>query len=288
VVGLPGFEPESIEPKNINWSTFKEYLYSKYAKGYDRSILEHSHKYHHLLTDVNGIQIAKPTTRNNIINALIAMSRYLGVYDNFISEMKSHGIKRYKPDPIQAFTRIFSSDAHLGLGKWYKDAYVVLNDNEKLYLRFMSLSGVRAMEGIYSFNLLVSMGSKYTQEYYNENTQFLEHFKYPKLFLRNSKNCYVSCVPKALLDDISKSNRVSYSAIDKRLNKANMPMRIKQLRSYYATEMRKLGVLSESIDLLEGRIGKSVFLMHYFKENPVLLSNKILELLPNLEQNLLS
>jgi intergrase/recombinase len=93
----------------------------------------------------------------------------------------------------------------------------------------------------------------------------------------------VSCVPKALLDEISKSSKVSYVAIDKRLNKANLPMRIKPLRSYYATEMRKLGLLSEQIDLIEGRIGKTIFLMHYFKENPKALSDKILDVLPKLE-----
>jgi intergrase/recombinase len=142
------------------------------------------------------------------------------------------------------------------------------------------------MEGINSFNLIAGMGSKYSTEYYNENTKFLEHFRYPKLFLRNSKNCYVSCVPKSLLDEISNSTKVSYVAIDKRLNKANLPMKVKQLRSYYATQMRKAGLLSEQIDLMEGRIGKSIFLMHYFKENPKELSDKILSLLPALEQTL--
>jgi intergrase/recombinase len=148
----------------------------------------------------------------------------------------------------------------------------------------MLLSGVRAMEGINCFNLISGMGSKYFTDYYNENTKFLEHFRYPKVFLRNSKNCYVSCAPKSLLDEISKSSKVSYIAIDKRLNKASLPMRVKQLRSYYATEMRKLGLLSEQIDLIEGRIGKTIFLMHYFKENPKALSDRILEVLPILEK----
>ena len=84
------------------------------------------------------------------------------------------------------------------------------------------------------------------------------------------------------------STKVSYNAIDKRLNKANMPMKLKQLRSYFSTELRKAGLLSEQIDLLQGRIGKSIFLMHYFKENPKLLGDKILELLPTLEQTLLA
>jgi hypothetical protein len=285
VVGLPGFEPESIEPKDINWSSFKQYIYSKYAKSYATAIFEHARKYQSYLNDVNQIQLVKPTARNNIINALIVLSRYQGTYDTFKNQMKIHGITRYKPYPIATFTRIFSSNAHEGLAEWYQSAMAVLNDNEKLYLRLMALSGMRAMEGINSFNLIVELGSKYQTEYYNENTKFLEHFRYPKLFLRNSKNCYVSCVPKDLLDEISKSNKVSYIAIDKRLNKVNLPMKIKKLISYYATEMRKLGLLSEQIDLVEGRIGKTIFLMHYFKENPKELSIKLLEVLTKLEKS---
>jgi len=284
MVGPPGFEPESIEPKSQSWSKFKQYLDSKYAKGYATAIFEYSRKYYGYLDDVNQIQLAKPTSRNNIINALVALSRYQGTYDEFKARLASHGIKRYKPDPIAAFTRIFSSNAHAGLGEWYNQALAVLRPNEKLYLRLMLLSGMRAMEGINCFNLIVELGSKYQTEYYNEQTKFLEHFKYPKLFLRNSKNCYVSCVPKSLLDAISESSKVSYVAIDKRLNKANLPMRVKQLRSYYATEMRKLGLLSEQIDLIEGRIGKTIFLMHYFKENPENFSTVILNVLPRLEK----
>jgi hypothetical protein len=122
-VGLPGFEPESIEPKGIgpiNWVEFKKYLDCKYAKGYATSIMEHSTKYNHLLNDVNGILQVKPTARNNIINFLTALSRFLGTYDSFMATMKSHGIKRSKPDAVQAFTRIFNSDAHKGLGNGTK------------------------------------------------------------------------------------------------------------------------------------------------------------------------
>jgi len=286
---LPGFEPESIEPKaynSINWSEFKQYLNSKYARGYAISLYEHSRKHYNLLYDVNGIQLSKPTARNNIINGLTALSKYIGTYETFKKTMLTHGIKRIKPDPLQAFTRIFNSDAHKGLGEWYNNALAVLNDNEKLYLRFAMLSGVRAMEGINSFNLIVESGNKYTTEYYNENTGFLEHFRYPKLFLRDSKNLYVSAVPKELLDEISKSSKVSYTAIDKKLNKANLPMKFKRLRSFYATTMREQGLLSEQIDLMQGRVGKSIFLQHYFKQDAKLLSTRILGLLSKLEESL--
>jgi intergrase/recombinase len=203
-----------------------------------------------------------------------------------MADLKSHGIKRTKPDAVQSFTRILNSSAHKGLGQWYKDACAVLNENEKLYLRFMLLSGVRAMEGVKAFNLLVELGERYKEEYYNQETGFLEHFKYPTLFLRSSKNLYVSAVPKGLLDEMSKSNNVSYNAIDKRLDRAGLMMRVKQLRSFYATTMREQGLLSEQIDLVQGRVGKSIFLQHYFKQDAKMLSSKILIMLTSLEQSL--
>jgi intergrase/recombinase len=285
-MGLPGFEPGSIEPKapiSIKWKEYKRYLHSKYAKSYAVQLFEYSRTYYPLLSDVNSILLSKPTIRNNVINALTALSRFLGTYNFFMAEMKAHGIKRVRPDPVQAFTRIFNSNAHKGLGEWYKKALAVLKENERLYLRFMLLSGVRAMEGVKAFNLIVELGPKYTEEYYNCETRFLEHFKYPKLFLRRSKNVYVSVVPKELLDQISRSSRISYNALDKRLDRAGLPMRIKQLRSFYATKMREMGLLSEQIDLIQGRVGKSIFLQHYFKQDAKSLSNQILQLLPMIE-----
>jgi intergrase/recombinase len=288
-MGLPGFEPESIEPKcpkTINWQDFKRYLDNKYAKGYATAILEHARKYNGLLNDVNGVLSIKNTARNNTINSLTALSRFLGTYDNFIADMKAHGVKRYKPDAIQSFTRIFNEEAHKGLGEWFKQTTKAVNESEKLYFQFVLLSGVRAMEGIISFNLIAGLGSKYSQEYYNKKTRFLEHFRYPQLFFRNSKNLYVSAVPQVLLDDISKACPVSYIAIDKKLNRVNLPMRVKQLRSFYATTMREKGLLSEQIDLMQGRVGKSVFLNHYFKGDPVMLSKKILKLLPEIQESI--
>jgi intergrase/recombinase len=99
------------------------------------------------------------------------------------------------------------------------------------------------------------------------------------MFLRGCKNVYISALPKELLDEISKSSKVSYNAIDKKLNRANLPMRAKQLRSFYATKMREAGLLSEQIDLVQGRVGKSIFLQHYFKQNARDLGLIILKLL---------
>jgi hypothetical protein len=50
--------------------------------------------------------------------------------------------------------------------------------------------------------------------------------------------------------------------------------------------MREMGLLSEQIDLVQGRVGRSIFLQHYFKQDAKLLGHKILELLLKLEKSL--
>ena len=97
----------------------------------------------------------------------------------------------------------------------------------------------------------------------------LEHFKYGELFLRNSKNVYISIVTKELVDEVSNSQPVYYTTLRKHLQKDKLPLRIKELRSYYATFLRKNGILAEYIDLLQGRIPKSVFARHYLKVEDV-------------------
>lgn len=76
---------------------------------------------------------------------------------------------------------------------------------------------------------------------------------------------YISIIPEDLVSKIIKSKPVSYFAIRKRIVTHNQKVRIKELRSYFATYLRNNGILAEYIDLLQGRIPKSVFAKHYLK-----------------------
>ena len=71
------------------------------------------------------------------------------------------------------------------------------------------------------------------------------------------------------ISEIDSSQPVSYSAIRKRLTRHNQHLRFTELRSYFATYLRQQGILAEYIDLLQGRIPKSVFARHYLKVEDV-------------------
>ena len=166
----------------------------------------------------------------------------------------------------------------------------ILRYNEKLWLGFNLLTGLRKEESITSFNFILQLNAEgKLEEYYNQELGVLEHFKYGDLFLRHTKNCYISIVPKDLVQTIANSQPVSYSAIRKRLTRKKQPLRIKELRSYYATYLRNHGILAEYVDLIQGRIPKSVFARHYLKvEDLQGLVNQVLSVTTNLERSLLS
>jgi intergrase/recombinase len=66
-------------------------------------------------------------------------------------------------------------------------------------------------------------------------------------------------------------------------------VKIKELRSYYATYLRQHGILAEYIDLLQGRIQKSVFARHYLKVEDVKgLVAQVLNLTENLVNTLIN
>ena len=125
-------------------------------------------------------------------------------------------------------------------------------------------------------------------EYYNRDLSILEHFRYPNEFLRGTKNVYISILPNDLVEQIANSETVTYASIHKFLERRHIKLRIKELRSYYASYLRKHGVISELVDLIQGRIGKDVFIRHYLKENPQTLSSQVIALLKDLEDSVLS
>jgi intergrase/recombinase len=214
----------------------------------------------------------------------VALSKYLGIYRDFSTEFKNHGIRWTSNDnSFSGFLRIINNN-HNSLLAWFEDATSVLEDNERLFLKYLLLSGLRKSEAITSFNMIVELGRERLSEYYDSSLSCLCHFKYP-IFLRKSKNIYVSPITTELLNQIAGSKTVSYSTIRKKLNNNRMKLRLKECRSYYATYLRNKGIMAESIDLVQGRVGKSVFVQHYLKLNLAELSKQILAVIKELESS---
>jgi intergrase/recombinase len=219
------------------------------------------------------------------MSALSNLSKFLGVYQEWKDNVKNAGLKWSRIDSLDSFLRIINNN-HGDLLEWYRKACNVLDENEKVYLRFMLLSGLRKNEGAQSFNLIIKLFKEgKLAEYFNENLSMLEHYRF-KQFLRRTKNAYVTIIPRNLVQQIAYCTPISHTAILRYLQRRGLRMRIKELRSFYASFMVRHNIISEEVDLLQGRVSKSVFVRHYLKENPSELRDRTLRAVEQLESTL--
>jgi len=235
--------------------------------------------------DLRKLESLSPHVRDHVIKALIALSKYLGVYDNFRSKLKNYGIKLSTPNTFNAFLRIMNGSSSEIL-KWYNEAKPILRDNERVFLKYLLCSGLRKSEGIKSFNRIVELSrTSRLSEYYDTNLNCLMHFKYPKDFIRRTKNCFISFIAENLVREIANSGLITYEMIRKRLHRNNMKCRINELRDFYGTFLLQHGILEAEINLCQGRIPPSIFIKHYWSPKLSELRDRIFKALENLEIN---
>jgi intergrase/recombinase len=105
-------------------------------------------------------------------------------------------------------------------------------------------------------------------DYLTKDNMILEHFRFPEVFMRRTKNAYISVMFKELFHVIEYTNFVSYNSLRLALRRKNISMNISICRKIFATFLRSEGIETDLIDLLQGRISKSVFVRHYYRPDP--------------------
>jgi intergrase/recombinase len=284
-----GFEPTTPnlgEYISMDWNGFRTFLQRKYSKEYASANLNYSRRFFECYHNPSELQNLPTSNRANVVKALIALSKFQGKYLEFKERLKQHGIKWLKPDNLTAFLNILNNRQD-DLAEWYRYTQNILDERYRLFLRFVLLSGLRKGEAFKSHNMIVELARQNRlSEYYDIRSSILQHFKFNHDFLRRTKNVYISILPNTLIHQIANSEPVTYASIHKFLERRHTKLRLRELRSYYATYLRKHGIISELVDLIQGRIGKDVFIRHYLKENPENLSIQVLELLKGLENSM--
>jgi hypothetical protein len=212
------------------------------------------------------------------------LSKFLGVHQEFKNRLQNYGVKLARPDVFSSFLRIYNNQ-NSDLLKWYSQAVSVLREHERLLFRFLLLTGVRKEEGITAFNKIIELANQANLAvYYNDDFSVLQHFVFKKLFLRNTKNLYVSIIEKPLVLEIAKSESVTYEQVRKRLVRNGLRLRISELRDYYGSFMVRHNLIKEEVDLLQGRIPPSIFLRHYWSPSFKELRDRTMKAIADLKQ----
>ncbi|MCJ7633787.1 hypothetical protein MUP77_15550 [Candidatus Bathyarchaeota archaeon] len=244
-------------------------------------------KYFDLIYNPSKILALPNSSQQNVLKAMTALSKYLGIYDSYKEQLKRYGIKWSNKDTaFNSFLAIFNHK-HDTLGAYIESIQPTLYNNEKLFLRFLTISGLRTSVAISSFNMIIELSKEGNlADYYNKENSTLQHFKY-KQFRRITKNAFITICPNSLINEISQSQLVTYDAIRCKIHRKHLRMRLKELRSYHNSYLRKNGIISELVDILAGRVPSTVFARHYLGADMKTLAINTLPILEELEKSLI-
>ncbi|MGA2309034.1 MAG: hypothetical protein ABSG57_05745 [Candidatus Bathyarchaeia archaeon] len=189
----------NIDPNHettLNLDEFDHWVKGKYAESYHHTIMCYVKRYYRFVFSDNlrDLDLLPQSIKNNCVKSLTILSKYLGVYDNFASKLKNHGIKLSSPSTFNAFLRIMNGN-DLDILKWYAEVQDLLRNNERTFLKYLLFSGLRKNEAIKSFNRIIELAKNHRlSEYYDSSLNCLWHFKYPKDFIRKTKNCFITFI----------------------------------------------------------------------------------------------
>ena len=144
------------------------------------------------------------------------------------------------------------------------------------FFLFCTLTGLRASECVEAVRLINSQNNLTNEpraetvrgltstKYYNPELQVLQHYRFPDIFIRRTKAVYISIVDKEILGVAQSINKTpTLNALKMQSRHRSLNMKVKYCRKIYASWLHRCGISSDLVDMLQGRIGKNIFLKHY-------------------------
>ena len=282
------FELATFRLSAPNWASFAKWLENKgFTKHYQGVTLHYAQKYNKCLLENNFEILIGAKCQRSKLCALANLAKYLNKHTLFKEQMKNAGLKWSNGDlAFKGFLSIISH-SHNTVPQYIEKTWPHLEDNEKVFIKFLAITGLRINEAATAFNQIINFNKNgELNEYYNESLACLEHFKHRNLFLRGTKNAFISFIHPDFIKEITMCSNVNYNRIQCRFKRLGFNLRFKELRSYNNTYLRQNGILAELVDLTAGRIPKSVFVRHYLGVDMNTLSRQILSLQGDLWQKL--
>jgi len=208
---------------------------------------------------------------NLVMCSLSSLAKYLGVYERFQGLVKAYGLKwkNVKAEDL-LLSRMINAEKNGNVLEWVEQVKAKI-PQLSFFMDFIVLSGLRFEETVNSYNLIIDLAREgRLSEYYNEENEALEHYRFRGLFIRRTKKAFVSFIPKSLVEAISREEKLTIYKVWNLVKRKGLKCRFPDIREYFATVMTRWLSPAE-IDFLQGRISGSVFMRNYF--NPALITD---------------
>jgi intergrase/recombinase len=261
----------------VDWQSFALWLKRRgLSKKHRSSVLCYGKKWSHLLFSGQLSVIEGVAGQRHILMALANLSKFLGCYGWFRKIKEDSGLHWGRKSSSSIFEKIYGQETE-GIVDWLKDCERVLSYEDYFALKWLAISGLRTGEGYKSLELVKKEG---LERYLNKEILVLEHFRYPNLFMRRTKNCYLSVVDEEILDELQDyRGKTKYWKLRKTLRRHGIEVRTYDLRKEWATFMVMNGIPESVVDLCQGRLGTSIFQQSYFRPNMLELVEKVRKVL---------
>jgi hypothetical protein len=258
--GARGFN----SPSSIDWQQFHNFLLQRMTANTAEDRLRYAKQYASVFwLGPNQLLQLPPHKRIHIMKSLSCLARFTGHSEQWRQIRQQYQLSwSTGTEKIDVFTRFFDSEKSLDvLLQWLKEAIQVLPSKYANLLLFCTLTGMRGTECIEAIRLLhTGPGCNY----YNPDSQILQHYLYPKIFIRRTKAIYISIVNDEIIGIAQKiGNTTTQRGLQVASTRRHLRMKIKYCRKIQASYLRQSGIEPEVINMLQGRVGKDIFLRHY-------------------------
>ena len=269
--GARGFESASAySTSSIDWQQFHNFLLQRMNEKTAEDRLMYAKRCASILVDGSKAQSLlqlKPDKRIHCMKAISCLARYTGQYDRWHQLRQSYNLTwSTGTEKIDAFTRFLDSSKTLEtMIEWLRQAMRALPKTYSDFFLFCTLTGLRCSEALASVKLIKNPET--FKIYYSADQQMLQHFAFPDIFIRRTKAAYISLVNKEILGIVQNlpQQTPTYNGLKLICRRRSLSMRIKYCRKIYSSWLRQSGgIESEIIDMLSGRVGKNIFLRHYY------------------------
>jgi intergrase/recombinase len=272
------------------WENFGVWLLKTHKRKNAIDLLHYAKKYSVILENpsfASELQTLSKDMRRTVMSSLSNLSKYIGIYDRWKQIIRNHGLKWENTTSLETFLSILNSNIEQ-TETWLKQVIQKLPKEYATVLVFNVLTGLRPSEAATSCNLITELSENQNlPRYLDKELMMLQHFRFPEMFLRKSKNAYISFITPQLLDLILETKpRIKYSAIDTKIGREGFNTQTKQLRKLFATRLRT-SLPQELVDLLQGRVSQTVFMKFYYRPLLEDARNKTLTSLQPLQDELI-
>lgn len=251
-----------------------------------KDIVNYARRFGHVLEsggeDASVLMTLSPRNKHHAMTALANLAKFQGCYDEWMQIKRRYNLRWSKGvDAMAAFEKFFDPSMSVeAMIARVKAMIHVLPPHMGKVVRFAAITGLRPSEACESVMLLNnnSGGGKKglpigtpltlspngekvsligeTLNYYNQEQQCLEHFRFPAQFLRQTKKAYLSFITLDNLQPIVNlgGKSPSWNAIRSQCSVRGVKMEMHLTRKIFASHLSACGIQSEVIDFLQGRV----------------------------------